>query len=81
MQHLEQYGRYPDVERFSLLFDRVAREINDPVFGVAHQMTERKRIKGSNFNAQATDSSRKSNQYAVRSPECYVCKGRHLVYK
>ena len=81
VQHLEQYGRYPDVERFSVFLDRVAREINDHVFGVKHQMPERRGIKGSNFNAQASDSSRNSNQYAVRSPECYICKGRHLIYK
>ena len=81
VQHLEQYGRYPDVERFSVFLGRVAREINDPVFGVKHQMPERRGIKGSNFNAQASDSSRNSNQYAVRSPECYICKGRHLIYK
>ena len=62
VQHLEQYGRYPNVERLSVFLDQVAREINDPVFGVAHQMTERKIIKGSNFNAQASDSSHKSNQ-------------------
>ena len=41
VQHLEQYERYPDVERFSLFLDRVAREINDPVFGEAHHGTQK----------------------------------------
>ena len=37
-------------------------------------------MEGSNFSAQASDSSRENSQYAARSPECYICKGRHLIY-
>ena len=77
VQHLEQHGRYPDVDRLSVFLDRVAHEINDHVFGV----TERQIVKGSNFNAQASDSSRKSIRYTVRSPECYIDKIRHIIYK
>ena len=51
------------MDRLSVFLDRVAHEINDHVFGV----TERQRIKGSNFNAQASVSSRKSIRYTVRS--------------
>ena len=56
---LDRHGGYPNIEEFAIFLERVAREMNDPVFGVVEYKPNkpRPRDKGSSFQVQVSKTS------------------------
>jgi hypothetical protein len=69
---LDRTGSYPNIEEFAKFLERVAREMNDPVFGVVqyHEKTKTSnRNKGSSFHVQASSLNGSERSGGVRAKE------------
>ena len=86
---VEKTGNYPGIERQAEFLQKVAREINDPVFGMPHNRQKdpktknvygKGRIKGSSFNVQASNgvaegksSSGSEMKMVSKNQRCHLC--------
>lgn len=67
---LDRTGSYPNIEDLAKFLDRVAREMNDPVFGVVQNLEKIRpstRNKGSIFQVQASSSSDSEGRAGMKS--------------
>ena len=56
VESLDRIGRYPNIEELARFLQKIAREMNDPVFGVADSKAKERpssRAKGSSFQVEA----------------------------
>ena len=89
VSYLERTGGYPGIEHLVCFIDKMAREQNDPIFGVTdvkptkkddNRNSDKKRTKGSSFNVQAkAEKPRESKTSTETAKQCFLCSGEHLM--
>ncbi|XP_038066468.1 uncharacterized protein LOC119736528 [Patiria miniata] len=79
---LDKTGHYPDVAELVKFISKVAREANDPVYGLEDRHSNEKspKKKGSNYNIQATSEVDHRSRVGTDSPK-HQCGKNELVKK
>ena len=78
VSHLEKNGSYPNILKLSEFLYKVAKEMNDPVFGISHpngQVSSISKGKVSSFSVQANDAD------TTKEIKCYLCEDNHRLVR